>query len=94
MAKNIGGVICSAVILIIMSIAFGNPGGIAGAVIFSVCYIGCMMMKGDSSDNSSAEFVDINRKDAVLIICPYCNKKSIYKIEELKKCRKCGRNLE
>ncbi len=99
MAKNAGVVFGSGVILIIMSIMFGNPGGIAGAIIFMVCYFGCMLMKGDSSNNtrttnSGVKHIDINRKDAVLIICPNCQLESIYKNFELKICRKCGQNLE
>ena len=99
MAQKIGTVICMGVILIIMSIMFRNPGGIAGAIIFCVCYSCCMMIKGDSSNNSSTtksgvKHIDINRKDAVLIICPNCQLESIYKNFELKICRKCGQNLE
>ncbi|QEE15134.1 hypothetical protein DSAG12_00957 [Promethearchaeum syntrophicum] len=101
MAKNTGVVLGSGVILIIMSIVFRTPGAIAGVVFYWVFYFCCMAIKGDSSDNSGkfrsnsgAKYIDINRKDAVRIICPRCQLESLYKIEESKICRKCGQNLE
>ena len=91
MAKNIGLTIAMGVVLIIMSIMFRSPGGIAGVVLYWVFYFCCMAIKGDSSDNSASVNKNISyNKGVVILKCPKCNRTTVIEEDEIHKCKYCN----
>ncbi len=91
MAKMVGTIIGMGVILIIMSIVMGNPGTIAGVIIFWVCYFGCMLIKGGFR---SDEYERIPLKEGdVVMKCPICKMTSVFNKDEIKKCKYCFQYL-
>ena len=95
MAKNVGLTIGMGIVLIIMSIMFRTPGGIAGVFLYWVFYFFCMAIKGDSSDNSSSTNKNISYNKGVAILkCPKCNRTTVIEEDEIKKCKYCNQIME
>ena len=92
MAKMAGTILGMGIILIMMSVMFGNPGTIAGVIIFWVFYFGCMLIKGDFSGDE-IERIPL-KKDDVVKKCPICKMTSVFNKDEVKKCKYCFQYLD
>ena len=90
MAKMAGTIFGMGIILIIMSVMFGNPGAIAGVIIFWICYYGYMLISGGF--RSEYERIPL-KEDEVAIECPICKMTSVFKEDETKKCKYCFQYL-
>ena len=95
MAKMTGTIIGMGVILIIMGYVAGTPGTAAGVIIFWVFYFGCMLLKGDFSNNSNKKTDPIPlKKDDGVNKCPICKMGPVSTIDGIKKCENCKQILD